>query len=55
MKVSTHRALSVIGGMPGLKLKTQNDGQWWLCIGPKVVVSGQVSCNLWHKSALKLN
>jgi hypothetical protein len=22
--------------------------------GPKVVVNGQVSCNLWHKLALKL-
>ena len=22
--------------------------------GPKVVVNGQVSCNLWHKSAQKL-
>jgi hypothetical protein len=55
MKVRTHRALSGERQYDRFKLKTQNDGQWWLCIGPKVVVSGKVSCNLWHKSALKLN
>jgi hypothetical protein len=53
MKDRTHCSLSSDRWYDKFKLNTQNNGQWWLRVGPKIVVSGKVSCNLWYKLALK--